>query len=251
MSVPVINTTQSVLGFYQNEFFMFQPWATNMPTMWTSSPLPPGLSLNIATGLIQGQAFYPGVYVVSLYAANGDGASDPAIFTFGIEEGARGNDSDIELDLDVESGLVAVGGSNSSAGGAAGDTVAALFSVKNKDDMILAIQFTKREVDLTNLALSSLSLGLKERDGDDDLIIGSAFAEQGPGQYRLYVKLDAAALDSALEENENDDFPGTAFNALAEIKWVEEPFAPPDGFPAEVRRGSQTFLIQLVRNIVP
>ena len=32
MAAPVINTTQSVLGYLQWQAFAFQPWASNSPT---------------------------------------------------------------------------------------------------------------------------------------------------------------------------------------------------------------------------
>ena len=42
MAAPVINTTQSVLGYLQWQTFAFQPWASNSPTFWNASPLAAG-----------------------------------------------------------------------------------------------------------------------------------------------------------------------------------------------------------------
>ncbi len=47
MAIPIINPTQSVLGYKQWEYFEFQPFATNNPTRWrANNPLPDGLTLD-------------------------------------------------------------------------------------------------------------------------------------------------------------------------------------------------------------
>ena len=46
MSVPVINTTTSVLGYKQWEAWTYQPYATNSPTSWACPNLPAGLSID-------------------------------------------------------------------------------------------------------------------------------------------------------------------------------------------------------------
>ncbi len=48
MSAPVINTATSVLGFKQYEEWEYQPSATGEPCLWSSSPLPAGLSMAAA-----------------------------------------------------------------------------------------------------------------------------------------------------------------------------------------------------------
>jgi hypothetical protein len=84
MSIPVIDTTQSVLGYLQHEHWEYQPYATNAPTSWTSTPLPYGISIDPASGLISGRAIYPGVYVFGLTATNASGPSATVVFTMGI-----------------------------------------------------------------------------------------------------------------------------------------------------------------------
>lgn len=51
MPIPVINTTQSVLGFRQYEYWEFQPAATNFPFRWEAMGLPPGSSLEVYSAL--------------------------------------------------------------------------------------------------------------------------------------------------------------------------------------------------------
>lgn len=47
MAIPVISSTQSVLGYAQWEQFEFQPYATGNPIRWqTNNPLPAGLALD-------------------------------------------------------------------------------------------------------------------------------------------------------------------------------------------------------------
>ena len=113
MAAPVINTTQSVLGYLHWQTFAFQPWAANSPTFWNASPLPPGLTLHLPTGKISGAATMPGVFVVALRAGNTDGVSDPVVFTFGIEPSGNVRPSGVlEIYIDLLTRLVSLNSQN-------------------------------------------------------------------------------------------------------------------------------------------
>ena len=56
-----------------DQFFEFQVMATNSPDTYSASTLPPGLSLNTATGLLSGIPTSLGDYAVTLSATNADG----------------------------------------------------------------------------------------------------------------------------------------------------------------------------------
>lgn len=49
MSVPVISTTTSILGYDQYESWEYQPYATNTPLSWACPNLPAGLSIDTPT----------------------------------------------------------------------------------------------------------------------------------------------------------------------------------------------------------
>jgi hypothetical protein len=70
--------------------FVFQLTATENPTVFAATGLPPGLALNEATGLINGVPLTAGEFIVSVTASNLDGPG-PAlnmVFDIGAEPGA-------------------------------------------------------------------------------------------------------------------------------------------------------------------
>ena len=71
-AVPVIFSPSSV-GGVQGASFSYQVMASNSPTSYTASGLPPGLSVNSSTGLISGTVAQAGNYPLSLSASNGAG----------------------------------------------------------------------------------------------------------------------------------------------------------------------------------
>src|SRR5207248_4378318 len=71
---PVVTTdaTNGAVGVA----FSYQIIATNSPTSYTASPLPPGLSLNTNTGLISGTPTTTGTYTVAISATNNKGTGN-------------------------------------------------------------------------------------------------------------------------------------------------------------------------------
>ncbi|MBL9200637.1 MAG: putative Ig domain-containing protein [Opitutaceae bacterium] len=69
--------------------FTYQITATNSPTSFGASGLPPGLSINTATGLISGTPTASGSFNVNLSATNA-GGSTAAPYTFAISPGGGG-----------------------------------------------------------------------------------------------------------------------------------------------------------------
>jgi hypothetical protein len=49
MSIPVISTTTSILGYNQYQSWQYQPYATNNPISWACPNLPAGLSIDTPT----------------------------------------------------------------------------------------------------------------------------------------------------------------------------------------------------------
>ena len=67
-SVPIITSPLTASG--EQAAFNYQIRATDTPTGFGAANLPPGLSLNPATGVISGNAFYTGNYTVTIMASN-------------------------------------------------------------------------------------------------------------------------------------------------------------------------------------
>jgi hypothetical protein len=72
VGLPVITSPTSATGA-SGVAFLYQIVATNGATSFGASGLPPGLSVNTATGLISGAPAGPGTFTVSLSATNGSG----------------------------------------------------------------------------------------------------------------------------------------------------------------------------------
>ena len=249
MAKPEINTTQSVLGYLQWQTFAFQPWASNSPTFWNASPLPPGLALHVPTGKISGAATMPGVFVVSLVAGNADGASDPVIFTFGIEPSGSVRPSGVlEVYIDLLTRLVSLNAQN--FGDANTKDKGPLFWTKRGDDLVFHITFLKGGV-VADLDLIALKFALKELEPENVLVEGHHWRKVGDGEqtaFRLHVKLDSPELTSALTNYEEDA--GTFFNALGEFEWMElNNYAPQVG-PPFLRSTTRTFLVEVARDII-
>jgi hypothetical protein len=69
---PVINSPSSASGT-QGQSFSYQITATNNPTSYDASPLPSGLFVNMANGLISGTPSVSGEFDVALTATNANG----------------------------------------------------------------------------------------------------------------------------------------------------------------------------------
>lgn len=246
MAIPVIDTTTSILAYKQWEVWAYQPYASNAPGSWSSGPLPPGMSLDALTGKISGRGEVPGVYLVELKASNGDGSSAPLMLTVGIEPAAATPDSKYDIAIDLSTGKVSVI-TYSSGNAPAAD--APLLSVKEDDDLVLRVFFTKGG-SVIDVGLTSLKFAVKELEPESILVLSSpTFDRQGSGAdtaFILHVKFDGDLLQGALTDYENDD--GTFFTALGELAWVQlnaESVGPP-----ELRRSSATFKVRIEREIV-
>lgn len=274
MAVPVILNIQSVLGFHQWQPWVYQPFASNNPTTWTCSPLPPGCVFDPATGQIQGPATMPGVYLFSLQAQNADGASAPVVFALGIEASSFVQPSNIlGLIVDVgtrvvsldsftqTSGATSASGSASGSAGKAPDDDALkssppLFWVKAGDDLILNIRFVNAGVAF-DPDLLTLSFALKEFEPESILAqssyaTGADWARVGLGadaSFRLYTKIDSPALRSALTNYEDDS--ATEFLALGEIAWTENNVYVPRVGPLILRSTTRGFGVMIPRNMIP
>lgn len=72
LAPPVITSATTASGTY-NAAFSYQITATNTPTSYNATGLPPGVTVNTTTGLISGTPTTPGTYTVTISATNADG----------------------------------------------------------------------------------------------------------------------------------------------------------------------------------
>jgi hypothetical protein len=228
---------------------VFVQWSNR----WQSSPLPPGMTLNIATGRISGAAEEAGIYNVGLLASADSGAtwSDVLNITIGIEPTAYARHSGVSLFIDAQTGEVTVPSGPLASG--------ALFGVKRGDDRLIYTQIRTQGVVLDLDTIPTMKFGLKEYETERILQMGGGDADTGSpvplhaiGEgtsrtYILYVKFDDEKLEKVLPSYEDDA--GTRFVALAEIEWLEANDAGAGG--ATLRRTSRTFKVEIDRDLIP
>lgn len=261
MAAPAIITTQSVLGFLQWQPFVFQPYATNSPTSWTASTLPSGVTINATSGRISGAATKPGVYVFALRAINGDGTSNPVVFTMGIEASSPTNGSDVDLSADVITKGVRLGRPTALAAvaqqGSAGfldalgnvDKTKALFRATLEDDLILRLRLEKGgatvDPDITLIQLSMKEYNTENvifQNSDVDFIRDGTGGDAG---FRIYAKLSGDGITSAT--GDFDAPGGTEFPAIVEIE-IEAINPDTATFGPASMRTSFVFLMIITRN---
>lgn len=242
MAIPVINTTTSVLGFKQWQYWEFQPFAVtdSAITAWACPNLPEGLEVDAATGKISGASEVAGVFTVGLTATNTTGVSVPLALTIGIEASpAALSSSGYEIDIDVVNRRATlVGGADLKIYAAIGD------------DILLWLRFRKGEAYL-DLDITALKLALREIDGGASLIIGATMTKKGTGTgavYGLYAKADSNALKGVLADYEADA--NTQFDGQTEIEWTQANPDTPFG-PASLVMSTRRFPIQIGSQYIP
>lgn len=259
MSAPVIVITQSVLEYAQWQSFNFQPYATNNPTSWAASFLPPGLSFNTSTGKLSGAASMPGVYLLALTAYNADGHSDTEVFTMGIVAAGTGSafaspDDAIDLVWDVGTGEVSAISAVPATKLADGTEPALplLFWLKRGDTRILNVRQVKAGVTVAAVALSALKLSLKAVEPEAVLVATTTFARVGTGAdtfYRMSVVVTGTTLTGELANAEDDR--GTELACLAELEAASDnPYNPTPG-PATLKTTSLNFGVGIARDLIP
>lgn len=72
LAAPVVTSAANAVATVGNGF-TYQVTASNTPTTYSATGLPPGLTINTATGLISGAALAEGVFPVSVGATNAHG----------------------------------------------------------------------------------------------------------------------------------------------------------------------------------
>ena len=251
MPVPVINPTTSILAYRKGEYFAYQPAATNSPTSWSATGLPPGMTINPTTGLIQGAPTIQGVYDVTLIASNASGPSAPLVVPVGVEAVPYETDASIEIDFDLDTGLV------TRTRGSGGSKDAVIFG-KRGDKFVVAVGLIKDGV-LMDIPVVALCIGVKEFEPDPLIILNDGlFRRSGDYEttrYKVVVDLNNPSipggrpLPGALSDYEADS--GTGFDGIGEIQLMYL-YAPVEGMMMEsFTRSSKNFTFRIERDLVP
>ena len=106
MSVPVISTTTSIIDYPMGEQWIFQPSATNTPTSWTWTNLPPGITANGTTGAIGGTCLTRGFWVATAKATNDSGDSTIVEMPISIYAGTWNNLPSTEVQIAAATGVI-------------------------------------------------------------------------------------------------------------------------------------------------
>lgn len=246
MALPVIDTTTSVLGFRQGEAFIYQPAATNTPTSWTWTGLPPGVSANGTTGRLTGPATAAGVFLATVTAANGTGTTTPIVVTIGIFGRSYQDDGSVPVNVDLRTGRAYP---PTIQGWQPGEPV---IWAKNGDVFLIDVGFTADGgAALAMVDPASVRISIKETDSQSALALSDgAFETIGDWdatRYRIVCTLTPAAVLRALRNYETEA--GTFFDALCEIEWTQA--VTFDGDATTLIRSTQTFPVRLARELAP
>ena len=167
----------------------------------------------------------------------------------GIEASAEDLTSGISAAIDLNTREITFDGL--AAPSSSSTTPTPLISVKRGDDLMLNLRFVKNG-SVCDLPLASLKFGLKEIEPDTLILSGDVWAKSGDAstaRYKLHVSFKGDDLDSALSNYEGDT--ATYFAALGEIEWTEAVDHPATNWPATLRGSTKTFLVGVVRDLVP
>ncbi len=243
MPSPVIDVTTSILAYRKDEFFVYQPAATETPTSWACLGLPTGITINTTTGRISGAATEPGVYNCTLTAINGTGTSLPLFLAMGIESSGFDNNSAIELDINLATGEL------TNPATKAGEPI--LFGKKG-DTLLISVGFMKAGY-LLDIPIAQIDLGVKEFEPESLLKISDGtYRKTGSydtTRYLFFLQLTPAVFASILSNYEKDE--DTFVDARAEIRWAEVFLKPGATIPAPLERSSATFDFRIARDIAP
>lgn len=229
MPIPIIDPETSVQSHRVGDAVYFQANASGSPTLWAATGLPAGLSLATSTGLVTGSPTAAGVYDARFKAQNGDGWSDEATLTWGIEVADYTQDDSVEVDVDVSTGQVSFPGGGGGGFGKLGDSV------------VLMIGFTKRGV-LLDLPIALLRIGFKEFDDSPTIWLSDGdFTRVGSDEstrFRIIATLERSAFAASVSGYTEDK--ETIMDAVAEIEWMVSN-TDPSLTPAVLRRSSRGF----------
>jgi hypothetical protein len=245
--MPIIDTTQSVLGYRAFERWAFQPAASGNVTGWTCTDLPAALTFNPATGKISGYVETPGVYAFRLIAWDDLTPSAAVRFVFGIDGAVNPAQVGTPLLIDTRTRAVGVASVASAGGALQFSQPSPLLRLKHSDDLPLSIRLVTvngSAVEVQRHDVVSLKFALKSAAEEAVVLLADAFSYEivgGDTLYSMNIPLTSTMLDSIMA----DDVPVTL---QGEFQW--EIVNPNTTGPQLLRHSSETFNVLLSNDIV-
>ena len=222
MSLPVIDTAQSILGYKQGEGWTFQPGIfISAGTLHVAATgLPTGITISSTTGLLTCDGTTPaGVYVIGVRADDGSLFTSASYFTVGIEAtteiSAGSSDAGIDIDIDVITRKATLRGVTIADG-------EPMLSLKQDDVVLFNVRFFKYGIQL-DPSCSEVLITWRKPDEQSILVESANFDDVNSGAtayFQVPVAIAGTALDSALEEGAGEEAPGY-IDADTEIQWKQ------------------------------
>lgn len=256
---------------------VFQPVASNNPTLWQASPVQDGFTIDgnlpigdqkTATGpngQLKGTFTTVGLYGLVYIASNIAGPSDPAIFYFLVELGSGGSaeaslGDGLDIWIDLQDGAVSImppgskmeqtitqtenGTTTETKKEVAEPTEKAVLWSKRGDTLPLTIRFHKGGKPVRIENMSSLKFGVREDFTLPYAVLTTGFATNEDGSYRIWPNYsDNKEIDFEIDDEEE------FLELLAEVQWETGTLDPEDTNPF-TRRSSQTFTNRIYRDVI-
>lgn len=236
MALPVISLTTSVLDFPLRETWIYQPRATNTPTSWTWTNLPPGVFANQTTGAIGGTVTVQGIWVATVQAVNADGASTLMELPISIYAGPWNNRAAVAVNI-----IAATATFNTSGG---------TLSVRTDTDTLIDIAFQDATGQLLALNLGALKLVVTHPDTGEILL-------QSDGTWQPLGHVTERHYEiilSTREEHLSENFLGLAkdvnatISALGQYHFVHA--VQTAGNQVTLQNITPAFPVQITRNLL-
>ncbi len=251
MAAPLILPDQSAPRFFTYVNRGFRPAVMNSPTSFTTAGtfLPPGLTLDTATGLISGAPSLAGTYFFALQAENSDGLSTAELFALEVVLAPpQPPASFFAVEIEMSDGAVTFPNGTP--------------QWKSGDNLLQQIQLKKYGV-VQDLDVTSVKFNVKFSERDGVLLPGGSSGREGTGEatvYRHATALTGAALEAALgfgvQKVPVKQLAGTEMaKRLTQILALGEyefKLANTTGVgPSTVTWTSQTVAVEIVRELIP
>ena len=188
--------------------------ATNAPTSWSASTLPPGLSIN-SSGVISGTATTVGYYASSITASNEDGTSAAVAVAWLVTEGAVGavaGSMSLAIDWDLADGKLALSGVTgfepAAEPVAASEVSSPILSLKVGDVMVVSLGLLQQGVLQEPTGITDIFATLRLAEDESSVLSvesdSTAITVTGSGttaRHEITIDLDHATLSSWLADD--------------------------------------------------
>lgn len=240
MAVPVITTLSSIIDFPIGETWIFQPAATNSPTSWAWTNLPPGITADTTTGAIRGTCIVQGVWIATATATNADGPSATLNMPVVVYQSLWSANASIEVLINAATGEV---------------TSPQSLAIKTGTDLVFDVAFTKPATTGGAATLLTMNLGdllvVITHPDTGEVIMSSdgSFVEVGDylsRHYRILLSANSENLGTVFMANQKDT--GTVIPAIAEFRFIHG--VNFGGTMTPLQKISQNIPVTITRNLL-